>query len=126
MGFIRLVAVVLAAIAGIGSLVARLSPSHWPLFELILVIGAAAVVSRLLSSHSKASAVKQPVTSSDSGWFAGLSADLRDVHARYFHAWDVEQAALRSAAMDTFPARTRAVRARRSVEEMLMQAFHIR
>ena len=125
MGIIRLVAVALAGTAGLGSLFARISPTHWQLFELMIVVGCAAIISRRLSS-SKLSPAKVAVFPR-AAWFAGLPADLREIHSKYFHPWDLEHAAQRSAALVTIPTRPVAG-TRRSMdqlsEEALTHVFH--
>jgi hypothetical protein len=74
-------------------------------------------------SKKKLLEARVSVTPSTAAWF-GLSVDSRV--PRVFHPWDVEQAAIRSAALAAAPVR-RTPRARRGGEpqEILAQAFHL-
>lgn len=123
---IRLVALAVAGVAGLGSVLARVSPSHWQLFELMVAGGCAAMLSMRLSSSRKLSSANAPVFPR-AAWLAGSPADLRDINFKYFHAWDVEQAAQRSAALVAIPTRPVA-RVRRSADQLsdeaLTHVFH--
>jgi hypothetical protein len=79
-------------------------------------------ITRLVAlSRKKLWEARIPVAPSTAAWF-GLPAQSRD---RVFHPWDVEQAALRSAARAAAPVRPRPRRRPVEPQDVLAQTFHL-